>query len=239
MWEYQIEALVNNGNRVITYDRRGFGKSSQPWEGYDYDTLAEDLKAVIDELELTDVTLVGFSMGGGEVARYFGKYGSHGISKAIFISAVTPFMLQTPDNPTGVPQEEFTKIETGLREDRMAFLEGFSKKFYNVGLLSKPVSSAYLQNDFNIASAASPRATIQCMKSFASTDFRADLALIDVPVLMIHGDADQIVPIKAASEQAAKLIKNCRYVVYEGAPHGLCFTEKQKLTSDLIAFVNS
>ena len=238
-WEYQIEALVNNGNRVITYDRRGFGKSSHPWDGYDYDTLAEDLKAIIDELELINVTLVGFSMGGGEIARYFGKFGGEGISKAVLISSVTPFMLKTADNEYGTPQEEFDKMEKQIREDRMAFLETFGKTFYNVGMLSKPVSSAYLHNDFMIAAAASPRATIECMKAFSSTDFRADLPKINVPVLLIHGDADKTVPLEASSGLAQKLIPNCRLVIYEGAPHGLCFTEKERLNRDLISFLNS
>ena len=239
MWEYQIEALVNSGNRVITYDRRGFGKSSHPWEGYDYDTLAADLKAIIDELELTDVTLVGFSMGGGEVARYFANYGSENIAKAVLISSVTPFMLKTDDNANGVPLEEFTKIEKGLREDRMAFLETFGKAFYNVGVLSKPVSNAHLQYDFIIAASASPRATIECMRSFSTTDFRTDLLKINVPVLLIHGDEDKTVPIESSSEEAQKSIMNCRLIVYEGAPHGLYYTEKDKLNLDLISFIKS
>lgn len=239
MWEYQIEALVNNGNRVITYDRRGFGKSSHPWDKYDYDTLAADLKSIIDELELSNVTLVGFSMGGGEVARYFGNYGSENISKAVLISSITPFMLKTPDNETGVPREQFAKMEEQLREDRFDFLENFSKTFYNVGLLKKPVSSAMLHHDFNIASCASPRATIQTLKSFSETDFRNDLPKIDVPVLLIHGDADNTVPIKVSAEQSAKLLANCTYKIYEGAPHGLFYPEREKLNRDLIEFINS
>jgi pimeloyl-ACP methyl ester carboxylesterase len=239
MWEYQIEALVMNNYRVITYDRRGYGKSSQPWDGHDYNSLVEDLKTVIDELELTDVTLVGFSMGGGEVARYLGRYGSNNISKAVFISSVTPFMLKTDDNPDGMPQEAIDKMAGQIREDRIDFLDGFGKTFYGVGLLSKPVSVPFLQHDLMIASCASPHATLQSLKAFSSTDFRGDLPKIDIPVLMIHGDSDKTVPIEISSEKAAKLIPDCRYLVYGGAPHGLFYTEKERLNQDLVEFLNS
>ncbi len=237
MWEYQIESLVNAGFRVITYDRRGFGKSSQPWHGYTYNDLAEDLSEIIEELDLENVALVGFSMGGGEIARYIGKYGSAKLSKAVFISSVTPFMLQTSDNPDGTPQEEFDKMATELREDRMAFLEDFGKKFYGVNLVSHPVSSAHLQRDMMIAGCASPRATLECLKAFSSTDFRNDLNAITIPTLIIHGDSDKTVPIKTAGEMTAKLLTGAKYIVYDDAPHGLFMTHAKKLNADLIDFL--
>ncbi len=239
MWEYQIETLVRNNFRVITYDRRGFGKSSQPWSGYDYDTLSDDLSEVVEELGLTEFALVGFSMGGGEVARYFGRHGGKGVSKAIFIGAVTPFLLKTDDNPDGVPQEKFDQRAETIREDRMAFLEDFGKTFYGVGMLTKPVSRAFLQNDINIAAAASPRATLECLKSFSTTDFRDDMRMIAVPTLFIHGDADNNVDIELSSKKAVNLVANSKLIVYEGAPHGLFYTEKERLNQDLIAFLNS
>lgn len=239
MWEHQVEALVMNNYRVITYDRRGFGKSSQPWDGHNYDTLADDLKTIIDELDLTNITLVGFSMGGGEVVRYFSRHGGKNVEKAVLIASVTPFMLQTDDNPDGMPQEEADKMGQQIKEDRFAFLENFGKAFYGVGLLSKPVSSAYLQHDLAVASCASPHATLQCLKAFSSTDFRGEMHQVNVPTLVIHGDSDKTVPIALSSEKSAKLIPDCRYLVYGGAPHGLYYTEKEKLNQDLIEFLNS
>lgn len=239
MWEYQTDHLVRNGYRVITYDRRGFGKSSQPWNGYNYDTMADDLKAIIDELELSDVTLVGFSMGGGEVVRYFSRHGGENVIKAVLISAVTPYMLKTDDNPDGVPQETFNDMSQQMKDDRMAFLEGFSKTFYGVGMLSHPVSDAFLKHDFAVTSAASPHATLECAKAFSSTDFRQEMTSVNVPTLVIHGDSDKTVPIAATGEKSAKLIPDCRYLVYGGAPHGLFYTEKERLNADLLEFLNS
>jgi non-heme chloroperoxidase len=239
MWEYQTEALINAGLRVIAYDRRGFGQSSKPWNGYDYSTLAADLKSIVDKLELSDVTLIGFSMGGGEIVRYFNTYGSHNISKAALIASVTPYMLKTEDNPDGTPQEVFDGMAQKMTDDRMDFLEGFSKDFYGVGALSKPVSTAFLQHDLMVASCASPHATLECAKAFSSTDFREEMVSITVPTLVIHGDSDKTVPIKAAGEKASKLIPDCRYIVYDGAPHGLFYTEKDKLNKDLIDFIRS
>ncbi|HEX8269068.1 MAG TPA: alpha/beta hydrolase [Flavobacterium sp.] len=238
MWEHQIQVLVDNNFRVLAYDRRGFGKSSHPWDGYDYDTLADDLRAIIDEKGLSEVTLVGFSMGGGEVARYFSRHSGHGITKAVFISSVTPFMLKTDDNEDGMPKEDFDKMEFQIRKDRFDFLKTFGKEFYGVGLISKPVSSAHLENDFHIAAGASPRATLECLHAFSRTDFRADLHVINVPTLMIHGDEDKTVPIESSSEKAANLIPNCRFIMYDGAPHGLFYTEKERLNRDLIEFLN-
>lgn len=239
MWEYQMDALVNAGFRVIAYDRRGFGQSSKPWNGYNYDVLANDLAEIIDQLALTDVAIAGFSMGGGEVVRFFSKFGGRNVTKAVLISSIAPYMLKTEDNPEGVPQEEFDKMTKQMKEDRAKFLKGFSKDFYGVTLLTNPASDALLERDFIIASGASPRATLECAAAFSSTDFRSEMQSINVPALVIHGDADKTVPIEATGEKAAHAIPDCRYLVYEGAPHGLFYTERERLNEDLIEFLNS
>ena len=237
MWEYQVTQLPQQGLRCITYDRRGFGKSDRPFGCYGYNTLAGDLKALLDELDLHEVTLVGFSMGGGEIAKYFSLYGGERVAKVVLISAVVPFMLQTEDNPDGVPQEAFDKMLKEMTDDRPGFLEEFNKDFYGVELLNQPVTSAYLANALTQTLNASPIATIECAKSFSSTDFRDDVPKINVPTLIIHGDKDKTVPIKATAEQAVENIKGAVLKVYEGAPHGLWFTEKDKLNQDLIDFI--
>ena len=237
MWEYQLTQLPQQGLRCIVYDRRGFGKSDRPFSGYDYNTMAGDLKALLDALDLRDVTLVGFSMGGGEIAKYFSLYGGARIAKVVMISCVVPYMLQTTDNPDGVPQQTFDDMLEAMTADRPTFLEGFNKDFYGVSLISNPVTSAYLTNASNKAMDASPIATIECAKSFASTDFRLDVLKINVPTLVIHGDGDKTVPIKATGEVTAKLIEGAIFKVYEGAPHGLWFTEKSKLNQDLVDFI--
>ncbi len=237
MWEYQINELAGKGYRCVAYDRRGFGKSDKPWSGYDYDSLAADLKAVIDTLELTDVTLVGFSMGGGEVARYFANYGSDKISKAVLISAVTPYLLKDDTNPDGVPEDLYITIQEKLWEDRPAFLADFGNTFFGVGLLSKPVSDEFLQYCLGLELAASPKGTRDCVTSFSHTDFRQDMAAISVPTLIIHGDADKTVPINISGDVSSKLVANNHYIVYEGAPHGLFYTDKEKLNRDLMAFI--
>ena len=237
MWEYQVTQLINHGIRCITYDRRGFSKSDYPSGGYDYNTLAGDLKAVIEGLHLQDVTLVGFSMGGGEIAKYFSLYGGERIKKVVLISSVVPYMLQTEDNPDGVPIEIFDKMTKAITADRPTFLEGFNKDFYGVGALNHPVTNAYLLNANNKAMESSPIATLECAKSFATTDFRKDVIKINVPTLIIHGDADKTVPIEPTGNQSAKLITGSKYIVYENAPHGLWFTEKDKLNQDMIDFI--
>ena len=239
MWEYQIDTLVQNNFRVIAYDRRGFGKSSQPWDGYDYDTLADDLKAIIEHLDLKEVTLVGFSMGGGEVVRYFSRHGGKGVSKAVLISSITPFQLQTDSNPNGVPQEKYDAMATQIKEDRIGFLDNFGKTFFGVSFISKPISTPLLDYYRMLCSFASPRATLECAKSFSSTDFRGEMASVTVPTLIIHGDEDKTVPIEITSEIAAKLIPDNKFIIYEGAPHGLFYIEKDKLNTDLIEFLNS
>ena len=237
MWEYQIDDLVNAGLRVIKYDRRGFGKSSKPWNGYDYDSLTEDLHAILEQLDLRDAVLVGFSMGGGEAVRYVSRYGTDGrVSKLVLVSSVTPYLAQTSDNPDGVPQPVFAEMMEQMKEDRINFLEDFGKQFFGVGLLNKPVSTPYLQYFRSLAEVALPRATQQCALSFANTDFRGDVEAINIPTLIIHGDADKTVPIEASSNRTAKMIPNAVYKVYEGAPHGLFFTERDRLNGDLIEF---
>ncbi len=237
MWEYQVTSLAKQNFRCITYDRRGFGKSDYPAGGYDYNTLAADLKAVIDGLHLADVTLVGFSMGGGEIAKYFSLFGGANVSKVVLVSCVIPYMLQTNDNPNGVPKEKFDEMSEAMLADRPTFLEAFNKDFYSVSLTSHPVTGAYLANALNKAMTSSPVATSECANSFATTDFRMDVGKINVPTLIIHGDNDKIVPIKATGDETSKLIPDADYIIYEGAPHGLWFTEKDKLNQDLIRFI--
>ena len=239
MWEYQAVPLAEQGFRVITYDRRGFGRSSQPWSGYDYDTLADDLKMVMDTLKVEDATVVGFSMGGGEAARYMSRHGGQGVSKVAFVAAVTPYLLKTADNPEGVDQSVFDGILDGLRQDRQHFLAGFGKLFFGAGLITSPVSAEVLDWTFQLAMRGSPRATIECAKAFATTDFRQDLAAIKVPTLVIHGDADHTVPFASSGERTAKMVQGAQLLVYPGAPHGLQMTEKDRLVRDLAAFARA
>jgi pimeloyl-ACP methyl ester carboxylesterase len=237
MWEYQLDELVAAGLRVITYDRRGFGQSDKPWNGYDYDSLTDDLRAVIVNLNLEDVTLVGFSMGGGEAARYFTRYQGERVNKVVLISSVVPSMLKTDENPEGVPEEMFAELLQQANKDRIDFLDTFGKHFFSVNLISRPVSSPLLDYYRMLASLASPRATKQCMRSFAFTDFTTDAKAINVPTLIIHGDDDKTVPIGSTSKKTADLIANNQYTVYSGAPHGLFYTEREKLNRDLVTFL--
>lgn len=238
MWEYQITPLREAGLRCITYDRRGFGQSDQSLDSYDYDALASDLKCLLDELNLTDVTLVGFSMGGGEVVRYCSKYNCERVSKIILVSSIIPYMLKTEDNPDGVPLEMFQEFEEKIRDDRHAFLQTFFKQFFGESWIKHPVSQATLDYSFSLAASASQKATIDSMKAFSQTDFRKELSSIKVRSLVIHGDADKTVPIKASGDQASMLLPDALYKVYEGAPHGLFITHKVALTNDILSFVN-
>lgn len=237
MWEYQVKALVEAGYRCISYDRRGFGQSDKPWSGYDYDTLASDLHEVINALNLWEVTLVGFSMGGGEVVRYLGKYGSTRVSKAVLVSSVVPLVLKTEDHEEGVPREVFDEIIAKIHDDRPAFLTEFGEQFFNVGILNKPVSTEIQQWMHQLAIVASPSATAACVRSFSETDFRTDLTTISTPMMIIHGDADKTVPIKATSEITAALLPNAEYYILEDAPHGLFITNKAELNQLLINFL--
>src|SRR3990170_3710979 len=195
MWEYQLNELPKHGLRCIAYDRRGFGKSGKPWEGYDYDTLTGDLKAVLDELDLNNVTLVGFSMGGGEIARYFGLYGGARVSKVVLVSSVLPYLLKSAENPDGVPKEIFDKIISQIADDRAQFLSSFAKDFFGVSLVSHPVSQPMLDWNQTMAMLASSKATMDCVRSYSETDFRNDIPRINVPALIIHGANDKTVPL--------------------------------------------
>ena len=237
MWEYQITQLPQQGMRCIAYDRRGFGKSDRPFGEYDYNTLAGDLKSLLDELDLNDVTLVGFSMGGGEIAKYFSLHAGARVSKVVLVSAVVPYMLQTPDNPDGVPQEEFDKMAKAMIEDRPAFMEGFNDDFFGVSMSHHPVSDAFLTNSLIKTMDASPIATLKCAQAFSTTDFRQDVIKINVPTLIIHGDKDKTVPIKPTGEATAKLLPSATFKIYEDAPHGLWYTHKEQLNQDLIDFI--
>jgi non-heme chloroperoxidase len=236
-WEKQVPVLLDAGYRVITYDRRGFGQSSQPTTGYNYDTFAEDLHTLITQLELRESVLVGFSMGGGEVARYLGKYGSKGVSKAVILSGVPPYLLKTPDNPEGVDKSVFTGIETAIKGDRYAFFTEFFKNFYNTDvLLGKRVSDQTVQASWNVAAGCSATAAFECVHTWY-TDFRQDLARIDVPTLVMHGDADRILPITAAGLRTAKLIKGAHLVVVEDGPHCITWTHSEIVNRELLAFL--
>jgi pimeloyl-ACP methyl ester carboxylesterase len=236
-WEKQVNALLAAGLRVITYDRRGFGKSSQPTTGYDYDTFAEDLRKVVTTLELRDAAIAGFSMGGGEVARYFGKYGSSGVRKAAILSGVPPYLLQAQDNPEGVDIGVFEGIESAITADRYAFFTAFLGNFYNTDvLLGKRISEQVVQSSWNVAVGSSATATFECVHTWY-TDFRKDVARIDVPTLVMHGDADRILPIAASGERTAKLIKGARYVVVKGAPHGMLWTHAEEVNRELVSFL--
>ena len=236
-WEKQSPVLLAAGHRVITYDRRGFGKSSQPTTGYNYDTFAEDLHKLVTHLKLRDFALVGFSMGGGEVARYLGKYGSKGVSKAVFISSVPPFLLKTPDNPEGVDGSVFEGIQKAVVADRYAFFTEFFKNFYNTDLLlGKRVSEQAVQASWNVAAGASATASLACVPTWHE-DFRKDLTRIDVPTLVIHGDADRILPITASGLRTAKLIKGARLVVVKDGPHCITWTHAEEVNSELVNFL--
>ena len=237
MWEFQQPALTEAGLRTIAYDRRGFGRSDQTWDGYDYDALADDLKSVLDALDLQDVALVGFSMGGGEIARYMSRHGGARVTRAVLVSSVTPYMLKTADNAKGVDASVFDGMIAGLKKDRPNFMATFAKTFFGVGMLSSPVSSDLIQWTGNLAMRASPKATSACVTAFGETDFRADMGTFRVPTLVIHGDADQTVPIDVSGKAAAAAIPGAEFVIYEGAPHAVPFTHAEQLSADLITFL--
>ncbi len=241
MWDAQGMALAEAGFRAIAYDRRGFGRSEQPWSGYDYDTLADDLADVMKGMEADkDVTLVGFSMGGGEVARYMSRHKGEGVISTALISSVVPYMLKTADNQNGTPEKMFDDIMDGIRKDRAHFFRHtFLPQFFGVGMLSHPVSDEVMDMATVTAMQASLHATIECVKSFSHTDFRSDLSAFGVPTLIIHGTGDKTVPIDAAGRAAAKGIAQSTLIEYDGEPHGLNVTAGERLTRDLLDFVRS
>ena len=238
-WEKQVPELLDAGFRVITYDRRGFGNSSKPTTGYNYDTFADDLHKLVSHLKLHDFSLVGFSMGGGEIARYFGKHGSKGIKKAVFIGAVPPFLLKTQDNPEGVGQDVFDGIQKAISTDRYAFFTEFFKNFFNTDtLMGKRVSEETVQACWNLAATSSAKASYDCVPTWHE-DFRKDLSRIDVPTLVIHGDADRIVPLSASGEKTAKLVKGAKLVVISGGPHCITWTHADEVNSALVNFLKN
>lgn len=238
MFEYQTLALLEAGFRVITYDRRGFGQSGHPATGYDYDTFADDLASVIDGLDLDQVSLVGFSMGGGEIARYLSRHGSAKVAKAALVASVAPYLLKDESNPDGVDISVFEDMKADIRKDRFAFLQSFAKTFYGVGLVTSPVSQGVLDWSFILGVMASPKATIDCVDAFGKTDFRPDLAAFTIPTLIIHGTADKTVPIETSGRAAAKGIPGAKFIEYDGEPHGLFATVPDRLNQDLIGFLS-
>jgi pimeloyl-ACP methyl ester carboxylesterase len=239
-WEKQVPALVADGYRVITYDRRGFGSSSQPWEGYDYDTFVADLHALLEHLDLTDVTLVGFSMGGGEVARYLGRYGADRIAKAVFAAAVPPYLFKSEENPDGgIDQATLTGFHDGIRGDRVAFVDQFVTNFFSVAGRTDLVSEQQRSYNASIAAFASPKGTLDCTTAFATTDFRDDLKAFTIPTLVIHGDSDAIVPFEVSGQRTAEAIPNSKLVLVQAAPHGLNVTHAETFNAELLAFLRS
>ncbi len=239
-WEAQIGPLVGAGHRVVTYDRRGFGASSQPWDGYDYDTFTADLHALLQHLDLRDVTLVGFSMGGGEVARYIGTHGTERIARAVFAAAVPPFLLKTDDNPDGgLDEATIASFEEGVRGDRLAFLDGFTRNFFAAGDRTDLISEPARLYARDIAAFASPKGTLDCIAAFGRTDFRGDVEQITIPTLVIHGDSDAIVPFEVSGRRTHEAIAGSRLVVVEGGPHGLNATHAEEFNRALLDFLGS
>ena len=236
-WENQVPALLSAGYRVVTYDRRGFGWSSQPWTGYDYDTFAADLDGLMQHLDLKGAALVGFSMGGGEVARYIGKYGTGRVAKAVFASAVPPFLLKSQDNPEGALDEAtLAQFQGGVKKDRLAFLDEFTKGFFSAGGKSQ-VSEQQRKYALDIAAFASPKGTLDCIAAFGRTDFRGDLKKFTIPTLVIHGDADAIVPFEASGKRTHEAIKGSQLAVIKGGPHGVNASHPEIFNKALIEFL--
>jgi non-heme chloroperoxidase len=236
MWDQQMLFLAERGYRAIAFDRRGFGRSSQPWNGYEYDHFADDIHELITHLDLHDVTLVGFSMGGGDVTRYIARHGSSRIKGLVLLGAVTPYFVKSTDHPQGVDRSVFDSIRDGLRKDRAQFIADFATPFYGINH-GQQVSGGMLAQTLHIALLASLKGTIDCVTAFSETDFRPDMAKIDVPTLVIHGDDDQIVPFEATGKLAAEMIKGANLKVYSGAPHGFAETHADRLNADLLDFL--
>jgi len=237
-WDDVGIALAESGFRAIAYDRRGFGRSDQPYAGYDYETFADDLADVLEESGARDATLVGFSMGGGEVARYMHRYEGRRVAQTALISSIVPYMLRTPDNPDGVDGGVFEEMTAQIKEDRAKFFKVFFDDFFGRTALSSPVSSDVKQWAWNLAMQAGLKATLDAAQAFATTDFRAELSAFRVPTLVVHGTEDKIVPINATSRVVAEKVKNVQVREYDGAPHGLFASHKQQLIADLISFLS-
>lgn len=238
MWDNQIGALVNAGFRVIAYDRRGFGQSSKPFDGYDYNTMTSDLNDVITKLNLKNVILCGFSMGGGEVARYIGKYGSDNINKAILIGAVTPFLQETSDNKNAVDVSVFEGMKAGISDDHPGFFKEFGKNFVNYDKLNDRLSMAQVELNWIRAMQASLKATLDCVDAFGKTDFRDDLKSFDIPSLIIHGDDDAIVPFEVSGQKVHQMIEHAELSLIKNGPHGLSFTHPKELNKAILNFIN-
>ena len=236
-WDDQAMAIADAGFCAIAYDRRGFGRSDQPWLGYDYDTLSDDLADVMNFCDAKDTTIVGFSMGGGEVARYMSCHKGKNLKQAALISSVVPFMLKTADNPNGTPQSAFDEMTKGMKADRAGFFADFFEDFYGVGIFTEGVSAEVLEWSCDVSMMAGLKPTLACAGAFSQTDFRPDLKAFNVPTLIIHGTADKTVPIDASGRAAAAGIKNSKLIEYDGAPHGLFATHKNLFTKDLLAFL--
>jgi non-heme chloroperoxidase len=236
-WDKQLPVLLENGRRVITYDRRGFGKSSQPTSGYDYDTFANDLRTLIETLDLRDVTLVGHSMGTGEVTRYLGRFGSSRVAKGVLVSPIPPYLLQTSNNPDGLPESLFNGFMQAARQDAPAWMKGFLDNFYNIDKFRGTlVSDQAYEASWNIAATASAIAAIACIPTW-ETDFRGDLPKIDVPMLVIQGNDDHVLPYPKTGERLRGLIKNVQLVVIEGGPHAIAWTHADQVNSALLKFI--
>lgn len=240
-WDDAAVALVAAGHRCIMPDRRGFGRSEQPWNGHDYDTYADDVAAVLDDAEIQGaVTLVGFSMGGGEVARFLTKQGKGRVSKAVLVSSVVPYMLKSDDNPDGVPQSTFDTMKKGMAEDREHFFKGFFKDFFGTGVIAHPVSDEVEMNAWRQTMMAGLRPTLAAAQAFATTDFRPDIASFDgVPTLIIHGTSDKTVPIDATGRVMARQVPGATLIEYDGSAHGLFATDKRRLIDDLTNFLGN
>ncbi|MDQ3402467.1 MAG: alpha/beta hydrolase [Actinomycetota bacterium] len=237
-WENQVPALVEAGHRVITYDRRGFGQSSQPWGGYDYDTFAADLDALLRHLDLTDVALVGFSMGGGEVVRYIAKYGTSRVTRAVLAAAVPPYLYKSDDNPDGgLDDATIAEFESGVTGDRLAFIDGFVENFFAAGDKHDLVSEQQKRYARDIAAVASPKGTLDCVTAFGRTDFRDDVAKVTVPTLVIHGDSDAIVPFEVSGKRSHEAIEDSTLHVIKGGPHGVNASHAEEFNRVLIAFL--
>lgn len=237
-WEPQVPALVEAGHRVVVYDRRGFGRSSQPWKGYDYDTFAADLHRLLEHLDLSGITLVGFSMGGGEVVRYAARYGTDRLVKAALAAAVPPYLYQEDDNPEGgLDDATIASFEQGVRGDRLAFIDGFVDNFFTAGDRKDLISEPARVYHRDMAAFASPKGTLDCIAAFSRTDFRADLKALDVPMLIVHGDSDGIVPFEVSGKRTHAAVPGSELALIEGGPHGLNLTHAEEFNSALLDFL--